>query len=86
MTYGAIGVMVEALEDTGHSCFLTPEMVEQEKKQRRGLLEGIGAEVQKKDKRLVIVTPRDDSPAQKAGLKPGGVILKVKGEDVSDLP
>ena len=86
MTYGAIGGMVEALEDTGHSRFLTPEMVEQEKNQSRGLLEGIGAEVQRKNNRVVIVTPMDDSPAQKAGLKPGEVILKVNGEDVSDLP
>ncbi len=86
MTYGAIAGMVEALGDTEHSRFLTPEMVEQEKNLSRGLLEGIGAEIQRKNNRVVIVTPMDDSPAQKAGLKPGEVILKVDGEDVSNLP
>jgi carboxyl-terminal processing protease len=86
ITYGAIGGMVESLGDTGHSRFLTPEMVKQESDMNRGRLEGIGAEVQRKNNRLVIVAPMDDSPALKAGLKPGEVILKVNGEGVSDLP
>ncbi len=38
-----------------------------------------------KNNRLVIVAPMDGSPAQKAGLTPGEIILKVNGEDVSDL-
>jgi carboxyl-terminal processing protease len=85
-TYGAIGGMVESLGDTGHSRFLTPKMVEQESNLNRGRLEGIGAEVQRKNNRLVIVAPMDDSPALKAGLKPGEIILKVNGEGVSGLP
>ena len=85
ITYGAISGMVNSLGDTGHSRFLTPEMVKQETNQNRGRLEGIGAEVQMKNNRLVIVAPMDGSPAQKAGLNPGEIILKVNGEDVSDL-
>jgi carboxyl-terminal processing protease len=85
ITYGAISGMVNSLGDTGHSRFLTPEMVKQETNQNRGRLEGIGAEVQMKNNRLVIVAPIDGSPAQKAGLTPGETILKVNGEDVSDL-
>jgi carboxyl-terminal processing protease len=85
ITYGAISGMVNSLGDTGHSRFLTPEMVKQETNQNRGRLEGIGAEVQLKNNRLVIVAPIDGSPAQKAGLNPGEIILKVNGEDVSDL-
>jgi carboxyl-terminal processing protease len=86
ITYGAVSGMVDSLGDTGHSRFLTPEMVKQEKNLSRGRFEGIGAEVQMKNNRLVIVAPMDGSPAQKAGLKPGENILKVNGEDVSDLP
>ena len=86
MTYGAISGMVDSLGDTGHSRFLTPEMVKQERNFSKGKLEGIGAEVQKKNNQVVIVAPLDDSPAQRAGLKPGDIILKVNGEDVSGLP
>ncbi len=86
MTYGAISGMVDSLGDTGHSRFLTPQMVKQERNLTRGRFEGIGAEVQMKNGQLVIVAPIDGSPAQKAGLKPGDIILKVDDKDVSGLP
>jgi carboxyl-terminal processing protease len=86
MTYGAIGGMIGSLGDTGHSRFLTPEMVKQERNFSKGQLEGIGAEVRMKNNQLVIVAPLDGSPAAKAALRPGDIILKVNGEEVSGLP
>jgi carboxyl-terminal processing protease len=86
MTYGAISSIADALGDTGHSRFLTPEMLKQERNIARGRFEGIGAEVQMNNGQLVIVAPIDGSPAQKAGLKPGDIILKVDDQDVSGLP
>jgi carboxyl-terminal processing protease len=86
LTYGAISGMVEALGDTGHSTFLTPAMRQQQQNFTQGHFEGIGAEVQIKDQHVVIVAPMDGSPAQKAGLKPGDLILKVNGEDVTGQP
>ena len=85
MIYGAISGMVDSLGDTGHSRFLTPEMVKQEQDLVKGKLEGIGAELEVKNNQIIIVAPMDDSPAQKAGLKPGDIILKVNGEDVGGL-
>jgi carboxyl-terminal processing protease len=86
LTYGAISGMVEALGDTGHSTFMTPAMRQQEHNFTQGSFEGIGAEVQMKNDHVVIVAPMDGSPAQKAGLRPGDIILKVNGQDVSGLP
>ncbi len=86
MTYGAITGMIDALGDTGHSRFLSPEMLKQERNLARGRFEGIGAEVQMKNGQLVVVAPIDGSPAQKAGLKPGDIILKVDDQDISGLP
>ncbi len=86
MTYGAISGMVDSLGDTGHSQFLTPEMMKQEHHLMKGELEGIGAELQVKNSQVVIVAPMDHSPALRAGLKPGDVILKVNGQDVGGLP
>lgn len=85
LAYGAITGMVAALGDTGHSRFLSPDMARQEKSLSQGNLEGIGAEVQMKRGQLVIVAPIDGSPAQRSGLKPGDVILRVNGEGIENL-
>jgi carboxyl-terminal processing protease len=86
LTYGAIGGMVDALGDTGHSRFLSPEMVQKQHQFTSGQFEGIGAYVEMKDGHVVIVAPMDGSPAQKAGLHPGDIILEVDGENVAGMP
>ena len=86
LTYGAIGGMVDALGDTGHSRFLSPEMVQEQHNFTRGQFEGIGAYVEMKEGHVVIVAPMDGSPAQQAGLHPGVIILKVNGENVAGMP
>ena len=86
LTYGAISGMVNALGDTGHSTFLSPQMVQEERNLTQGKFEGIGIEVQAKNNNVVIVAPLDGSPAQRAGLRAGEVIIKVNGDDVTGLP
>jgi carboxyl-terminal processing protease len=85
LTYGAISGMVAALGDTGHSVFLSPEMIKEEEEFTAGKYQGIGAEVRMKEGHVVIVTPLDGSPAQKAGLQPGQIILAVNGQDITGL-
>jgi carboxyl-terminal processing protease len=86
MTYGALEGMVDALGDTGHSRFLTPEMVRQVRQLEQNRFQGIGAEVRMKGGHIVIVAPIDGSPAMKAGLRPGDIILKVDGKNVAGVP
>lgn len=85
LTYGAIDGMATALGDTGHSRFETPQMVKQEQNYTQGSFEGIGAEVETKNGNTVIVAPIDNSPAQKAGIQAGDVIMKVNGTDVRGM-
>jgi carboxyl-terminal processing protease len=85
LTYGAISGMVAALGDVDHSTFLTPDMIKQEEAFTKGEYKGIGAEIRMKNGQVTIVTPLDGSPAQKAGLKPGDVIIAVDGQDIAGL-
>jgi carboxyl-terminal processing protease len=85
LTYAAISGMVDGLGDTGHSRFLTPEMLKSEQTFTRGEFEGIGAIVEMKDNHVTIVSPIDNSPAQKAGLRAGDIITKVNGQSVDGL-
>jgi carboxyl-terminal processing protease len=83
LTYGAIDGMVNALGDTGHSRFLTPQMVKQEQSFTNGNYEGVGIEIQMKNNQIVIVAPLDNTPAQRAGIQAGEIILKIDGKDIS---
>ncbi len=82
MTYAAIKAMVDSLGDTGHSRFETPQEVQQEKQQLSGNYVGIGILLQPDPTgqyfQIAAVFP--NSPAEKANLKPGDVILAVNGK------
>jgi carboxyl-terminal processing protease len=86
LTYGAIDGMVNALGDTGHSTFLSADMVPLAKHYLEGSFTGVGIEIRMKEGHIVIVAPIEGSPAQKAGLRPGDTVLKVDEKDIIGLP
>ncbi len=86
LTYGAISGMVDALGDTGHSVFLTPDMVKELHVMESGKLKGVGLEVQMKNAQVVIVAPMDNSPALHSGLRSGDIIVSVDGRDIAGMP
>ncbi len=83
--YGAIEGVVASLDDP-YSIFLEPEITQQFVDDLSGSFEGIGAEISKRDGRLVIVAPLAGSPAEAGGLLAGDVIATIDGEDASPLP
>lgn len=85
LEYGAISGMVDALGDTGHSRFMSPEMVDAEQQSLSGEFEGIGATLTYTNGQAVVVAPLEGSPAEKAGIRPGDVIVAVDGEDVTEF-
>lgn len=83
LTFGALTGMVDSLGDTGHSRFMNPEMVREQRDYTAGQFEGIGAYVEMRDGFVTIVTPIDNSPALAADVQPGDVVIAVDGEDVA---
>lgn len=82
--YGAVSGAVASLEDP-YSVFLPPSDAKELKDELEGKLSGIGAEIAIKHQQLVVVSPIDDSPAIKAGIKPGDYIQKVDGQETRNL-
>ena len=82
--YGSLQGMVAALGDP-YSVFLTPSDAQQFQDDLKGAFEGIGAEIAVKNSQLIIVSPLDDSPAMKAGLKPKDWIIKINGTSTEGM-
>lgn len=76
---GAISGMVNSLNDP-YTVYLPPQQNTDFKQGLAGKFEGIGAELGIKGKEIVVVAPLDGSPAQKAGIRPGDVIVKVNDQ------
>jgi carboxyl-terminal processing protease len=79
----AVAGMVNSLEDP-YTVFVPAKDVEQFSDRLTGSFSGIGAEIDMLDGRPRIVTPLEDSPAWKAGIMAGDVILEVDGESTQD--
>lgn len=80
---GAISGMVESLGDP-YTVFLPSSQNSEFKQGLAGQFEGIGAELGNRDKQIVVVSPLDGSPAQRAGIKSADTILKVDGNSTQD--
>lgn len=81
---GAVAGMVASLEDP-YSVYIDPDGLKAFNEELNGTFEGIGAEINIKDNKLMIVAPLEESPAQKAGLLPLDQITHIDGEAVTGL-
>ena len=76
----AIRGMVAALDP--HSAYLDTDEFEEIRLSTMGSYPGVGIEVAAEDGAVKILRPIDGSPAQRAGLLPGDMIVKIDGEDI----
>lgn len=85
MFYGAISGMVASLGDP-YTVFLPPEAQKSTKEDLGGSFEGVGIELGfSKDKRLSVIAPLSGTPADKAGIKPGDLIIKINDKDTTGM-
>ncbi len=83
LIYGALDGMLAALDP--HSQFLKPEDYEDLKTETQGKFGGLGIEITMRDGLLTIITPIEDTPAWKIGLKSGDKIVKIDKEITRDM-
>ena len=77
---GAISGMVNALDDRGHTTYLSKQNRERMREGLSGEIEGIGARVSLVSQRATIVQVMPRSPARTAGLRAGDVLVAVDGQ------
>lgn len=85
MFYGAIAGMVSAVGDP-YTVFLPPEQQKASQEELGGSFEGVGIQLGfNKDKNLVVQSPLKDTPAYKAGIQAGDIIVKIEGQDAANI-
>lgn len=83
MISGALKGMLEHLDP--HSAFLTPKEYEEMKETTSGEFFGVGIEISNVNGQVTVVTPIEDTPAYKAGVKAGDLVLAVDGVPTQDM-
>src|SRR5262245_16854296 len=79
----AINGMLTSLDP--HSSYLDPEAAKDMRVQTKGEFGGLGIEVTMENELVKVITPIDDTPAARAGVRAGDFISEIDGEEVRGL-
>lgn len=83
--YGAIAGLAATYGDP-YTVFFPPEEAKQFEEEVRGDFSGIGLEIGIKNNTITAVSPLKNTPAEKAGIKPGDAILKIDDVSTQGMP
>jgi len=79
----AINGMLASLDP--HSSYLNPDAAKDMRVQTKGEFGGLGIEVTMENELVKVITPIDDTPAAKAGVRAGDYISQIDGEEVRGM-
>jgi len=79
MTWGSMKGLAQSLDDP-YTQYLPPKENKQANEDLNGAFFGVGIELGYKEGTLAVVAPVTDSPAEKAGVKAGDLIINIKDE------
>ena len=82
--YGAISGLIGSLNDP-YSVFFNPEEAKTFQEDIAGNFTGVGMEIGIKNNILTVVAPLKNTPAEKAGIRPGDQILKIYENSTNDI-
>lgn len=84
MVLGAIQGMVASLGDP-YTAFLKPSENKELKEDLNGSFEGVGIQLGYKENQLAVIAPLTGTPAYKAGVKAGDLILKIDDQPTTGI-
>lgn len=84
LIYGAIEGLLKSLDDP-HTRFMTPELYKEMKVETEGEFGGLGIVIGIKENQLTIISPIEDTPAARAGVKAGDNIMEIDGVTTKDI-
>jgi carboxyl-terminal processing protease len=84
LMFGAIRGMLASLDDA-HTRFMTADETNELQTEMRGNFGGLGIEISQRDNVLTVVSPIEDTPAMRAGIKPGDKIIEIDKKTTRDL-
>jgi len=76
----AINGVLQSLDP--YSSYMSPEIFEESNTETSGKFGGLGIEVSMEAGVVKVITPIDDTPASRAGIKAGDYIVRINGEQV----
>ena len=80
--YGAVKGAIDSVGDP-YTAFFQPKDLQNFQTQLKGSFSGIGAEVGKKNDAIVIIAPLEETPAKRAGILAGDIIVQVDGQSTA---
>jgi carboxyl-terminal processing protease len=80
---GAIPGMLHVLDP--HSNFFDPKQYALFKEEQQGKYYGVGMTISQRENQTVVLAPFVGSPAYKAGIRPGDIVMKVEGKSCDGL-
>lgn len=84
LVYGAIRGMLEATGDP-YTRFMEPQGYKEMKLRLSGAYSGIGIYIGIKDNQLMVISPIEDTPAFKAGIRAGDKIVKINDKNTKHM-
>ena len=84
MYHGALKGLVESLDDP-YTRFVEPKALEEENMEMEGEYGGLGIYMASRDGRTIVIAPIEDTPADRAGIKPLDEIIKVDDKNVMGM-
>ncbi len=83
LVYGSLRGMLSSLDP--YSTFFTPDEFKEFTTETHGEFGGLGIEITMENHKLMVVAPIEDTPAWRAGIKPGDVIVEINGEPTDKM-
>ena len=83
LIYGSLRGMMKSLDP--YSAFFSPDEYKDFTTETHGEFGGLGIEITMENHKLIIVAPIEDTPAWRAGLKPGDIIIEINGEPTDKM-